>query len=309
VGVALRTLPPLIYGPDHAYGIPFTGSGTEESNQRISRDVLIAFHRNWLRPDNATLFVVGDTRMRDVRPVLEKNFGDWQAAGAKKPQKQITAVTLPQSGRLLLVDKPGSPQSLILAAHVAPPTSAANNIAIEVMNDVIGGMYSARVNQNLRVDKHWSYGSYTLLPDARGQRPWLVYAPVQTDKTAEAVRELQGEFERLLSTQPAREDELLTVVKNSTFSLPGQYETNNAVMAALLANDRFGRADDYVSRLKDRYQATTLEDIEAAAAEVLHPQLLTWVIVGDSAKIRSNLEQLQLGPVETMNADGVVADR
>ena len=309
VGVALRTLPPLIYGPDHAYGIPFTGSGTEESNQRISRDDLVAFHRNWLRPDNATLFVVGDARMRDVLPVLEKNFGDWKAAGAKAPQKQITAVSLPRSGRLLLVDKPGSPQSLILAAHVAPPTSAANNIAIEVMNDVIGGVYAARVNQNLRVAKHWSYGSFTLLPDARGQRPWMVYAPVQTDKTAEAVRELQGEFERFLSLEPARDDELRTVVRNSTFSLPGQYETNNAVMAALLANDRFGRADDYVSSLKDRYQATTVEDVQAAAAEVLHPELLTWVIVGDSAKIRSGLEQLQLGPVEAMNADGVVADR
>ncbi len=309
VGIALRTLPPLIYGPDHAYGIPFTGSGTEASNQRISRDDLVVFHGNWLRPDNATLFVVGDTRMRDVLPVLEQNFGDWQAAGAKMPQKQITAVTLPPSGRLLLVDKPGSPQSLILAAHIAPPTSAANNIAIEVMNDVIGGVYSARVNQNLRVDKHWSYGSFTLLPDARGQRPWMVYAPVQTDKTAEAVRELQGEFERFLSTQPARADELLTVIKNSTFSLPGQYETNNAVMAALLANDRFGRADDYVSSLKDRYQATTLEDVQAAAQEVLHPQQLTWVIVGDSAKIRTSLEQLQLGPVEIMDADGVVADR
>ncbi len=309
VGIALRTLPPLIYGPDHAYGIPFTGSGTEASNQLISREDLVEFHRNWLRPDNATLFVVGDTRMRDVLPMLEQNFGDWQAAGAKVPQKKITAVTLPRSGRLLLVDKPGSPQSLILAAHIAPPTSAANNIAIEVMNDVIGGVYSARVNQNLRVDKHWSYGSFTLLPDARGQRPWMVYAPVQTDRTADAVRELKGEFERFLAREPARADELLTVIRNSTFSLPGQYETNNAVLGALLANDRFGRADDYVASLKDRYQAVTLKDIHRAAEEVLHPEQLTWVIVGDSAKIRTSLEQLQLAPVEIMNADGVVEGR
>jgi zinc protease len=93
-------------------------------------------------------------------------------------------------------------------------------------NDIIGGNYSARVNQNLRVDKQWSYGAFTLLPDARGQRPWMVYAPVQTDRTAEAVRELMGEFERFLSTEPAQADELLKVVRNNSYSLPGQYETN-----------------------------------------------------------------------------------
>ncbi len=307
VGIALRTLPPLIYGADNAYGIPFTGSGTEESNQAISREELVKFHHDWLRPDNATLFVVGDTNMRDVLPLLEKNFGDWKAPRSKVPQKNITEVTLPHSGRLLIVDKPGSPQSLILGAHIAPPTGAANNIAIEGMNDIIGGDFSARVNQDLRVDKHWSYGSFTLIPDARGQRPWLVYAPVQTDKTADALRELDQQFKRFLTTEPAREDELRRIVKTNTFSLPGQYETNAAVMTALLANDRFGRSDDYVGTLKDRYQALTLQDVQQAASEVLHPDKLTWVIVGDSAQVRTSLEQLKLAPVEIMSADGVIS--
>jgi len=156
------------------------------------------------------------------------------------------------------------------------------------------------------VDKHWSYGSFTLLPDARGQRPWMAYAPVQTDRTADAVRELMGEFERFLTTKPAREDELLRVVRANTFSLPGNYETNDAVMSALLDNNRFGRADDYISSLKDRFQATTLDDVQQAADEVLHPSELTWVIVGDSAQIRSGLEKLNVAPVEMMSADGNV---
>jgi zinc protease len=236
--------------------------------------------------------------------MLEAAFGDWKAPGSALPEKKIGHVDLPQAGRLLLVDKPGSPQSLILAAHVAPPSGAANNVDIETMNDVIGGVYSARVNQNLRVDKHWSYGAFTVMPDARGQRPWLVYAPVQTDRTADAMRELMTEFAAFLSTMPAREDELTRTVRSNSYSLPGQYETNNAVLGALLANDRFGRPDDYVAGLKGQYESVTLEDVQGAAAQVLHPGQLTWVVVGDSKQIRASLEELSLPPVEIMSADG-----
>ena len=304
VGIALRTLPPLLYGKEHAYGIPLTGSGTEQTNQEITRDDLLQFHRDWLRPDNATVFVVGDTTMDEVMPMLEEALGDWKAPRSAVPEKSIGEVQLPGHARLLLVDKPGSPQSLILAAHVAPPTGVENNIAIETMNDVIGGTYSARVNQNLRVDKHWSYGAYTFMPSARGQRPWMVYAPVQTDRTADSVRELQTEFEQFLSTRPTSEDELQKVVRNNSFSLPGQYETNAAVLDSLLNNDRFGRPDEYVASLKGRYDALRLESIQAAAEEVIHPGQLTWVIVGDSAQIRASLEALKLAPVELMDADG-----
>jgi zinc protease len=304
MGIALRTLPPLIYGPQHAYGIPFTGSGTEQSNLDIARDDLERFHRDWLRPDNATLFVVGDTTLAEVLPLLEASFGDWKAPRSPLPRKRIEEVALPEAGRLLLVDKPGSPQSLILAAHVAPPTGVENNIAIETMNDVIGGVYSARVNQNLRVDKQWSYGAFTLLADARGQRPFLVYAPVQTDRTADAVAELLEEFRQILGAKPATRDERDRVVRNSAFSLPGQYETNGAVLSALLANDRFGRPDDFVSTLAEQYRATTLDSVQAAAQAVLQPGHLTWVIVGDRAEILEDLQRLEIAPVELMDADG-----
>jgi len=250
--------------------------------------------------------VVGVTTKEKVLPVLERTFGDWKAPRGDVPAKRIPEVPLPPASRLLVIDKPGAPQSLILAAHLAPSSGASNTIEIEVMNDIIGGVYSARVNQNLRVDKHWSYGAFTLLPDARGQRPWLVYAPVQTDKTAEAVKELQAEFEQFLSTRPAEEDELNRIVRGSSFSLPGQYETNQAVLAAMLANDRFERPDDYVSSLRQKYQSIWLESVQSTAADVLHPAQLTWVIVGDSKLVRPGLEALGMGPVEVMTTDGDV---
>jgi len=302
--LALRTLPPLIYGEDHVYGIPFTGSGTEESVSSISRDDLVAFHRDWIRPDNATLFVVGDTTMDKVLPILEDAFGHWKPPWEHLPQKKISEVALPERARVIVIDKPGSPQSLILAAHLAPPTGVENNIGIQMMNDVLGGAYLARVNQNLRVDKHWSYGAYTFLQDARGQRPWLVYAPVQSDRTADSISELLGEFENFLGTQPATADELQRVYHSSAYSLPGNFETGAAILSALQANERFGRPDDYVARLKEQYEQVDLENIQGAAEQVLHPGRLTWVIVGDRSEIEEDLRNLNMAEIEFMDTDG-----
>ena len=304
VSVALRTLPPLIYGDDHAYGIPFTGSGTVKSINELGRDDLVEFYSDWIRPDNATLFVVGDTTLDQVMPMLEDSFGDWKAPRSPVPQKNIGEVSMPERGRVIIIDQPESPQSLILAAHLAPPSGVENNIDILMMNDIIGGEFSARVNQNLRVDKHWSYGAFTLLRDARGQRPWIVYAPVQSDKTAESVSELMHEFNRFLDADPASAEELTRVFHSSAFSLPGQYETSAAVLGALQANDRFGRPDDYIETLKSRFQAVNLENIQGAAEQVLHPDQITWVIVGDRSQIEDGLRKLGIAELEFMNSDG-----
>lgn len=304
VSIALRTLPPLIYGEDHAYGIPFTGSGTEDSIRDISRNDLEQFHQDWLRPDNATLFVVGDTSLDEALPMLESVFGNWKAPASAVPAKQLATVSLAPEARLLLVDKPDSPQSLILAAHIAPPTGTADNITIEAMNDIVGGTYSARVNQTLRVQKQWSYGAFSFLPDARGQRPWMLYAPVQTDRTADSIRELVELLQQFRGSRPAEDAELNRVVRNSVYSLPGQYETSSAVLSAMLANHRFNRTDDYINSLPGQFQSLSLEQVQATAEEVLHPEALTWVIVGDAARIRDSLERLRLAPVQAMDSDG-----
>ncbi|MFZ5616688.1 MAG: M16 family metallopeptidase, partial [Pseudomonadota bacterium] len=180
VQLALRLLPPVMYGEGHAYGVPFTGSGTIQSVKSLTRDDLTKFHQTWLRPDNAIIFVVGDATMAEMKPALEKAFGDWRAPSSAIPAKNIAEVTRPDKGRVIIVDKPGSQQSLILAGHVSPPTGAPNYVALNTMNDILGGQFTARVNMNLREDKHWAYGAYTFFQDARGQRPYLVYAPVQT---------------------------------------------------------------------------------------------------------------------------------
>ena len=304
VSIALRTLPPLVYGDDHAYGIPLTGSGTEESISALTRDDLVDFHRTWLRPSNGKIFVVGDVTMDEILPMLNDAFGNWREDRRAVPPKNIAQVPLAEAGKVYIIDKPDSPQSLILAAHVAPPTGVDNNIDIQTMNDVIGGSFTARVNMNLREDKGWAYGAGTFLPDARGQRLFMAYAPVQTDRTADSLAELDRELNEYLTTRPATTDELAKSVRNNTNSLPGQYETGGAVLGTLLSNDRFGRPDNYVETLKDQYEAVNLEKVQSAAEEVIHPDRLAWLIVGDREEIEAQLEGLDLGEVQVIDADG-----
>jgi len=301
VQLALRLLPPEIYGAGHAYAVPFTGSGTVESITSLNRDDLTAFQADWLRPDNATIFVVGDATMAEMKPLLEAAFGDWRASGAK-PAKNVATVSRPAKGKVILVDKPGSPQTLILAGHVAPPTNAPNNIAISAMNDIIGGQFTARVNMNLREAKGWAYGAYTFMQGATGQRPWLVYAPVQTDKTKESIQELLKELTTFKSTEPATADELNRVVLNNVRSLPGSFETSNNVLGSLTSSARYGRPWNYPATLKEQYEELSLGDVTAAAGEVIHPESLIWVIVGDREQIEAGVRSLNLGPIEFIKA-------
>lgn len=302
VQLALRLLPPQIYGDGHAYAVPLTGSGTVASINSLTRDDLVSFHQKWMRPDNATIFVVGDTTMDEIKPLLETAFNRWSAPTSPVPQKNVAKVERPAKGKVILVDKPGSPQSLILAAHVAPPSNAPDAIAINAMNDIIGGQFSARVNMNLREDKGWAYGAYTFLQGAKGQRPYMVYAPVQTDKTKESLAELLKELKAYKTTKPATAAELQRTVLNNVRSLPGSFETSGDVLGSLTASARYGRPWNYPATVKDKYEALSIRDITAAAAEVVHPESLVWVIVGDREQIEAGVASLNLGPIEVMSA-------
>jgi len=302
--IASRLLPPLIYGPGHPYAIPFTGSGTEASIAALARDDLVAFHRDWIRPDNATLIVVGDATPAAVLPMLEKHFGNWQAPAAAKPAKPLPAAAAVTAPRVFLVDKPGAIQSNILVGLATPPTGAPNSLEMDTMNEVLGGTFTSRVNMNLREDKHWSYGARSSLADARGQRPWLLSAPVQTDKTVESMREIQREVQEFIGPRPATSDEVTRIRNRDVRELSGRYETNAAVAGAIAEMIIFGRPDDYVRTLKDRIEAQTDDGVRAAAREALDPARLTWVVIGDLAKIEQPIRDLKLGTVQVLDADG-----
>ena len=302
IGIALRVLPGLIYGPGHAYGLPLTGSGTIESVGKITRDTLVKFHADWFKPSNATIVVVGATTMADIKPRLEKLFAAWKSGPV--PAKNVRTVALPASQSVYVIDRPGAEQSLILAGHAAPPKANPDEIAIEGMNAILGGQFISRLNMNIREDKHWSYGAQTLFWDARGQRPFIVYAPVQTDKTKESVQEIQKELRGILGGIAVTDDELAAARNSLVLTLPGQWETMGAVGASLRDVVTYGLPDDYFDTYGAKAGALTAADITRAAKAAVHPDSVVWVIVGDRQKIEPGLKELGLGAVRLLDADG-----
>jgi predicted Zn-dependent peptidase len=304
VGLALRTLPPLLYGEGHPYAIPFTGTGTEAAIKALTADDLRAWQAAWLRPDNVRILVAGDTTLPEITAKLNAAFGDWTPPAVAKGRKSIPEVASQARPRVFLIDKPGAQQSLILAGLLAPPTTAENNLQIQTMNGAFGGVFSSRLNMNLREDKHWAYGAYSFTQEALGQRPYLLYAPVQTDKTAESAAELQKEVKAVVGDRPLTSEEIAKIKVNDVRSLPGSYETAGSVLGALTGNALYHRPDDYVSTLKARTEAQTDADVRAAAAEIIKPDALTWVIVGDLSKIEAPVRALNLGAIQVVDADG-----
>jgi zinc protease len=300
--MALRVFPVLLYGSGHAYGIPLTGSGTEESVAKLTRDNLAQFHRTWFKPNNASLIVVGATTLAEVTPKLERLFSSWRPGDV--PKKNIGEVAHQPRSAVYLIDRPGSEQSIIFAGHVAPPKRNPREIAILTTNEILGGSFTSRVNMNLREDKHWSYGAFSLLFDARGQRPFIVYAPVQTDKTKESLTEVVNELRGIVRDRPVTPEELAKAQANLTLSLPGQWETIGSVGGSIAEIVRFDLPHDYYSTFASNVRALQVGDLSTAARETVQPDKLVWVVVGDRAKIERGIRELNLGPLSFLDADG-----
>ncbi|MGA3090611.1 MAG: pitrilysin family protein [Terriglobales bacterium] len=302
--LGLRVLPGLLYGAGHPYGNSLTGSGTKESVAKLTREDLVTFHDNWLRPSNSTLIVVGDTTLKEVTPKLEKLFADWK--GGNAPSKNLKTVPVGAKSTVYLIDKPGALQSVIFAAGLAPPRANPQEIAIEAMNDSLGAMFGSRLNMNLREDKHWSYGVRSVLRDARSQRPFYTIAPVQTDKTRESLVEINKELHGIVGDHPVSSDELARIQANETLKLPGSRETLDALGQSIVDVVQFGLPDDYYETYAGKVRTLTTSDINDAAKEVVRSDNLIWVVVGDRAKIESGVRELNLGRFHLMDADGKV---
>jgi zinc protease len=299
--MAQRVMPAILYGQGHAYGNPFSGSGNERSLAAITRNDLARFHQTWFRPNNATLVVVGATTLEEITPKLERLFRGW--ARGDVPRKNIPDVTPPERPTVYLIDRPGSQQSLILAAHVAPPKNNPQEVAYGVVADVLGGSFISRINMNLREDKHWSYGSGAFFMDAAGQRPFVAYAPVQTDKTKESLQEVMKELREITSRRPITAEELAKSQNTLILSLPGQWETSGAVAGSLGQIVRFGLPEDYFLKYPDAVRALNLDMVHTATG-VVRPGNLVWIVVGDRSKIEAGIRQLNVGEVRVIDADG-----
>ncbi len=302
-GLAGRILPGILYGADHAYAKP--ASGTEKTVAAITVGDLASWHANWFKPGSATVIVTGDTTMGKVLPMLESSFASWKPGSA--PAKAIATVARTPGKQVYLIDKPDAPQSTIVAAHISEANGQPEDLAMEPVMQNFGGMATARLNRNLRLDKHWSYGTSAQLTGVRGQRMFMVIAPVQTDKTRESMVEVAKEIRGIAGERPIAGEEFKSIMRNMTSRLAGRFETLGALESAAIRSINLKLPENHWSNYAANMRKLDEPALAAAAGKFIKPGEVIWFIVGDLRKIEAGVRELNFGTVTVLQADGTPA--
>ena len=300
--LASRALPELIYGEASPYGRPFSGNGDDASVKAITGSDVQAEYAQWIRPDNAKIFVVSDRPLAEITPVLEANFGHWAAPASAKGVKNF-AVSIPAATpKIVLIDRPQSPQSYILGGAVLGASGTDDLLVLNAANNVLGNDFLSRINSDLRETKGWSYGVSASVGGFQHRVPYLVTAPVQANQTGPAIAALNAQFNDFLTGgKGVTGEELQRTVNGNTRRLAGSYETSGAVLNAMRTNDMLGRPDNYPETVAARTNALTAAQLDAAAKAAIDPSKFVWVVVGDASVVRPQLDALGL-PVEIRQA-------
>jgi len=305
-GVGFRILPKLLYGEGHTYSAPLSGSGDEESVANIQVSDLEHYHKTWFKAGNATLVVSGDITLEELSPLAEKYFSALPKGDA--PEKKITSSKKNQESVIYLLDRPDSEQSAIIAASMLPKYGFDGELPLQLMNEVLGSGFNSRINLNLREDKGWSYGAGSTIRNTQAERPFIVHAPVQSDKTVESLKEIRKELSAITSNRPASQDELSRLLDKRILTLPGRWETARSVNADIAALVTYGLDesywDSYVSKLRD----INLEQVNNVAKQHINADKMVWLIVGDRSKIEQSIRDADIGKVIIIDDQGNAAN-
>jgi zinc protease len=296
--VATKAFLRAVYGPGHPYG--FSEIGTEESNRVVVGTELEAFWRGGYLPRNAALMVSGDLAPEELLALAGRHFGPWTGAG-KGPEG--TFPTCVPERRVVVVDRPELPQTVLRLGHVGVPRSHPDFIPIDVMNTVLGGLFSSRININLREAHGYTYGASSAFASRRGAGPFVVATSVRTDVTADAIREIVHEVERIRAEQITT-TELVTARESITRSLPGLFETTSQAASSIGKLFVHSLPLDHYRTLPARVDAVSTSDVQRVAREFLRLDEFVVVAVGDRDRIERDLEGLGLGPLEEAGPDG-----
>jgi predicted Zn-dependent peptidase len=298
--IASRALPPLLYGASHPYAT--TSLGDVSAVQAVQRDQLAAFHQAWLRPDNAEIYVVSSLPLAELLPQVEARFGTWAAPATPKGVKTFTAPPArPGKPRIVLIDRPGSPQSIIMGGQVTPIDPMGDIVPVSAASEVFGGNFLSRINMDLRETKGWSYGVRGSVGLNVNAVPYTIAAPVQADRTGDSIKALNSQLSSILGNKGVTQEELTRLVSNNVDALPGRFETSAAVLQAMITNDLYGRPDDYYEQLAGKYRGLSRAGLDTALKESIDPNGFVWVVVGDAAKVRPQLNRLGM-PIEVVEA-------
>ena len=287
-----------LYGANHPYG--FTELGTEESIKGITREDMLKFWQVGYVPDNAALIVAGDLTENELRALAEKHFGKWSGKATGMTRPDVQAAT---TRHILIVDKPGAPQTVLRIGHVGVSRANPDYVPIEVMNTGLGGLFSSRINMNLREKNGYTYGAGSVFQFRRGPGPFFTYSSVRTDVTAPAVHEIFNELERMRATD-VTDDELKTAKDSFARSLPGLFETTGQAAQSVAQLFIYNLPLDYYRSLPAKIDAVTVADVRRVAGKYLLPDSMVIVAVGDRSKIEPELLKLNLGKIETSEMGG-----
>lgn len=296
--IAARVLSKIVWGPGHPYG----RNPTPESVASITREDLARFHRRWFGPNNATLVVVGDTTLEEIVPKLEAAFSSWAPAEGRRMDVPQTA--RPSRPMVYLVDRPGSLQSVILVGSTQAKRRPQDDFRLGVFNSLFGGVFTSRVNMNLREDKGWSYGARSSLGGGRGPRTFVIQAPVQTDATKGALIEIRRELSEVVGARPPSAAEVETAKTNFILGLSSRWETNAAVSDSLADIAQFSLPADHYDRYAAGFRSVDLQGVRQAARELIPDEGQVWVVVGDRAKIEAGVREAGIGDIVIVDVNG-----
>jgi zinc protease len=294
LGVMLRT----VYGPDSPYG--YREVGTEQSNKEISHEEIVSFWRTGYVPRNAALVLSGDVTGEEARRLAEKYFAAWEGTTGRHEAPRVAAKP---SHAIYIVDKPASPQSFILTGGLGVPRSSPDYVPIEVMNNALGGLFSSRINMNLREQHGYTYFAFSQFVFRRGPGIFFAGGGIRTDATAAAIREIVRELERI-QTAPLSPDELKLARDSFALSLAGRFETSEETANTFGDLFTYDLPLNYYAGLPGEINRVTAEDVARVAKEHIRPQTVVVIVAGDRAKIEPELKKLDLGPVELRDFDG-----
>jgi len=291
----------ILYGTTHRYGTAQAGSA--QTIQSFTVNDVKAFYSSVYRPDNAALIVVGDVTADRVVPMLETQFGSWRPQGAAPQHATLATPPMPAARQIYLVDKPGAAQSQIRIGWVAAPRSTPDFFPIQVMNTVLGGAFSSRLNLNLREKNGYTYGASSLFDMRSAAGPFVAAAGVQTDKTADALKEFFNELTAI--GQPVPADELARAKHYVSLRFPSGFETTGDISTRLEQALVYRLPDDYFATYVQKIEAVTVADAQRVAQKYIPPTRLAVVIAGDRAAIESGIRALNLGAITIVKVDDV----
>jgi predicted Zn-dependent peptidase len=291
--------PRVVFGPTHRYGT--SANGLPPAIEAFTVADLQAFYQAHYRPDNATLLIVGDVTPATVMPMLEKQYGGWKAAGMAPLVAAVPTAPQLKSRQIYIVDKPEAAQSQIRIGWVGVARSNADYAALEVLNTILGGSFTSRLNQNLREKNGYSYGASSAFDMRLSAGPFLAAAGVQTDKTGPAVGEFFNELNAIV--QPIPEGELAKSKNYVALSFPGEFETTGDLARKLEELVVYNLPEDTYSNFVASVTRVTSADLQKLAARYIQSDKMAVVVVGDRKVIEGPIRQLNLGPITFITID------